>query len=324
MRSTTVTAVIIALIIGLWLASGQLGKEDAPPLESLADQRVEQAAKLEDLAPTRVRAQVIQATAKTRQVRVRGRTENKRTVDVRSEITGRVVRRPVERGDRVSAGDLLCQISIDDRQATLAEARASAAEAEQRYQSNLELKTKGFINELEVKQAEAGLAAAQAAVTRSELNLARTRIKAPFDGVVEATAMEIGDVASAGSICATVVDLDPMLLVGQVSERDVLNLEVGATVDGRVATGSTVTGPITFIGAQADAATRTYRVEVEIDNADGALRSGAAPVDRAVGAAEAGERIGLAASGHGLPSPARAPGPTRATAATCTTARTPR
>ena len=274
MRSTTITAIIIALLIGLWLASGQLGKDPAAPLESLADQRTEQAAKIEDLAPTRVRAEVIRATDKTRQVRVRGRTENKRTVDVRAEITGRILERPVERGDQVAQGDLLCRVSIDDRQAALTEAQAAVAEAEQRYESSLELKTKGFINELEVKQAEAGLASARAAVTRSRLNLARTRIRAPFDGFVEATAMEVGDYASPGSVCATIVDLNPMLLVGQVSEKDVMALNLGTETEGRIATGLAVRGPITFIGAQADDATRTYRVEVEVENANGALRSG--------------------------------------------------
>ncbi|MEM1434192.1 MAG: efflux RND transporter periplasmic adaptor subunit [Pseudomonadota bacterium] len=274
MRSTTLTAVVIAVLIVVWLLSGQLNRPEDTPLTSLADQREAQAAKIEDLAPTRVRARLSQAVEKTREIRVRGRTENKRTVAVAAEITGRVVERPVERGDVVEAGDLLCRISVDDRQAALDEARAGVKEAKQQYESNVELQTKGFINELAVAQAEARLSSAQATLIRSELNLERTRIRAPFAGVVETVGMEVGDYAAPGSSCATVVDLTPMLLVGQVPEREVMQLATGQTAAGAIATGRRVEGPITFIGAQADPATRTYTVEVEIANDDNALRSG--------------------------------------------------
>lgn len=274
MRTTTITAVVIAALIALWLFSGQLNRPEDAPLTSLADQREAQAAKLEDLAPTRVRARVSQATAKTRDIRLRGRTENKRTVAVASEITGRVVERPVDRGDQVARGDLLCRISVDDRQAALQEARAALKEAQQQFDSSVELQRKGFINELAVAQAEARLGSAQAALVRSELNLDRTSIRAPFDGVVETVGMEVGDYAAPGSSCATIVDLTPMLLVGQVPEREVMQITTGQLAQGEIATGRRVEGPITFIGAQADPATRTYAIEVEVANEDAALRSG--------------------------------------------------
>lgn len=66
-----------------------------------------------------------------------------------------------------------------------------------------------------------------------------------------------------------------MLLVGQVSERDVSRLAIGGTAVGVLASGETATGTISFIGHQADPATRTYRVEATVANADHRLLSGA-------------------------------------------------
>ena len=65
-----------------------------------------------------------------------------------------------------------------------------------------------------------------------------------------------------------------MLLVGRVSERDVYRFGIGAAANGRLANGAVVSGPVSFVGQQADPATRTYRVEVTVANPEYALRSG--------------------------------------------------
>ena len=274
MRSTYITAAIIALLIGLWLLSGQLGKPAQEAPKSLAERNREQAVLMEDNAPVRVRAEVINAVQRTQQVRVRGKTENKRTVEVRAEVAGRIVERPVERGDRVRKGELLCRLSIDDRQAGVAEARASLQQAQIEYQGSLELKAKGFQSDTAIAQARARLVGAEAQLTRRELDLARTQIRAPFDGLVEDVSQDVGDYVSPGAACSTVVDLDPMLLVGRVSEKDVQRLKLGSSAQGVLSDGSTVEGTVSFIGTQSDPATRTYAVEVEVANIQDTLRSG--------------------------------------------------
>ncbi len=205
---------------------------------------------------------------------MRGRTQNKRTVEVKAETSGRVVERPVERGTRVAEGDLLCRLSIEDRRAGLEEARAGLAQAQIEYDASLRLKEKGFQSETAIAQAKARLAATEAQVERRELDLARTQVRAPFPGVVEDVHLEVGDYVTPGNACVTMVDMDPMLLVGRVSERQVASLEPGQPISGKLADGRTVEGPITFIGQQADNATRTYAVQAEVPNPDLNLRSG--------------------------------------------------
>ena len=274
MRRTYITALAIAVTIGVWLLSGQLGTEDPPPKPTPAELAEQRAAMVQDRAPTRVRARVIHATPQFRHLRVRGRTENKRTVVVRAELTGTVVERSVERGTRVAAGDPLCRISVEDREADLGEALEVLDQVRLEYDGSLELQARGLLSETAVAQARARLAGAQAELKRSELEMARTRIEAPFDGIVEDVHQELGDYVTPGSPCATVVDLDPMLLVGRISEADVLRVHVGQEARGVLSDGRQVTGPIGFVGQKSDPATRTYRIEVPVPNPAYELRSG--------------------------------------------------
>lgn len=274
MRGTYITASIIALLIVLWLLSGAIGNDEEVTHPSLADAKRERAARAEDKAPARVRARVVQAVPQMQEVVLRGRTENKRTVEVKAETSGRIVERPVDRGSPVEDGDLLCRISMEDREAGLREARAALEQARIEHQASLRLKEQGFQSQTAIAQAAARLAATEAQVARRELDVQRTYVTAPFPAVVEDVHLEVGDYATAGGSCVTLVDMNPMLLVGQVSERQVSRLDVGQTVTGTLADGRQVEGAITFVGQKADPATRTYPVEVEVPNPDGALRSG--------------------------------------------------
>ena len=121
---------------------------------------------------------------------------------------------------------------------------------------------------------KARLAAARAQLERSATELAHTDIRAPFAGLVEDTEVEVGDYVQPGTACATVIDLDPMLLVGRVAERDVSKLSLGTIAKGILIDGTGVVGKLTFIGQQSDTATRTYPVEIQVPNPDFALRSG--------------------------------------------------
>lgn len=273
MRGTYITALIIAILIGAWLLSG-LESDGASEPPALAEANRQRVAQTLDTAPARVRARVIHAQPQLQQVVLRGRTENKRTVQVKSETAGRVIARPVERGSKVSSGDLLCRISEEDRPAGLEEARAALHQARIEHEASLKLQERGFQSETAIAQAAARLAAAQAQVERRAIDLERTFVRAPFAGVVEDVHLELGDYVTTGAPCTTIIAMNPMLLVGRVSERQVAGLRLDQTVTGVLSDGRQVQGPITFIGQQSDPATRTYPVEIEVPNPDYDLRSG--------------------------------------------------
>src|SRR3546814_9631469 len=90
------------------------------------------------------------------------------------------------------------------------------------------LSQKGFRAETQLAATEASLEAAEAAVKIAEVELSYTIIRAPFDGIVDLRLVELGDFVDRGDTIARLVDLDPMLIVTQVNERDVQSLTVGA------------------------------------------------------------------------------------------------
>jgi multidrug efflux system membrane fusion protein len=275
MRNTYITAALIGVAIVLWLLSGGVGKKEEPTTHpSLAEINNASQARDDDRAPQRVRAKVINASRQTQHVELRGKTQSKRIVQVSTELAGRITQRPVERGNFVTAGTLLCQLSLDDRQASLTESREAVNQARIEYQGSLQLKAKGFQSDTAIAQAKARLAAAEANLTRSKLDMQRISVRAPFDGVVEDVHQELGDFVSRGDPCVTLVDMDPMLMVGRVAERNVHLMRLGQRVTGLLSDGRSITGPITFIGQQSDVATRTYPVEVQFPNAGRQVRSG--------------------------------------------------
>jgi len=273
-RTTYITALIIAIVVTAWLVSGQINQPEKVKPASLAVQNSQLSAAQADEALTRVRAEVIYAQIRTAKVMVRGQTQNKRTVTVKAETRSKIVSRPVERGDRVAKGDLLCKLAVEDRWAALLEAKAGLSSAQINFEGSTKLQKRGLQSETAVASRKADLARAEATLSRAQLEMARTEIRAPFAGLIENTYAETGDYLQPGAACITLIDLDPMLLVGQVAERNVNKLSLGAVARGVLADGKTVEGNITFIGSKSNERTRTYAIEVAIPNADYAIKSG--------------------------------------------------
>ena len=221
-----------------------------------------------------VRVASISAQNYQERVRVRGQTKAFRHVDVRAEVPGRVVATPVARGARVEAGDLLCEIAVDTRAADLQEARSRQEEAQMEYNGALDLQERGLQSRVGIAQFKAALDASTAAVTRAELNLNRTRITAPFAGIMETRAVEVGNLMDMGGTCASLLDDSPMLLIGQVPETDVGKLTLGAPVTATLLSGETVEGKLTYVSRAADTSARSYGIEVEINSGYDSIRQG--------------------------------------------------
>lgn len=270
MRKSYLIAACMTAGMALWLASGSLMGEhaEATPAPDTAGE-----------APARlpaVRVRKIEATSYSSTVIVRGRTEAPRIVSLRAEVSGQVGEILVQRGAFVKAGEVICRLSVRDRQAALVEAQAELRQREVEYNAAAKLQDSGYGTRTKFAEAQANLDAARSKVKRMTLELADTEIKAPFDGVIEDTPVKEGDVMGPGSdaACAIIVDINPMLIVGQVAEREVDEIAPGSQAEARLITGQTVTGKVRFVGSNADPQTRTFRIEVEVANADGALKSG--------------------------------------------------
>ncbi|MGR3466550.1 MAG: efflux RND transporter periplasmic adaptor subunit, partial [Shimia sp.] len=120
----------------------------------------------------------------------------------------------------------------------------------------------------------AGIESAAAAVAAAEREIERLDITAPFGGLLESDTAELGTLLQPGALCATIIQLDPIKLVGFVPEVSVDRIELGALAGARLITGREVQGRVTFLSRSADELTRTFRVEVSVPNPDLAIRDG--------------------------------------------------
>jgi membrane fusion protein, multidrug efflux system len=280
MRRSTLIAVLLAVAVAGWLASPHLGLdrwlqrnagngEPAAPAAQAASDTATSAQRL-----TAVRTRLSTAEPMAREVVLNGRTEANRTVRVAAETAARVVELPRRKGERVEAGDLIARLDQRDREASLADARATLAQRELDYEAARRLGERGFQADTRVAEARAALESARYQLRRAEVELAHTEIVAPFDGVLEALPVELGSFVDIGETLAEIVDLDPILVVTDVPEARVQALEAGDAAEIRLVDGSRHEGRVRFVARQANERTRTFRVEVAVANPDASIPAG--------------------------------------------------
>lgn len=184
---------------------------------------------------------------------------------------------------------------VPEAQATVVEASARVREAEINVNVARRLSEDGFASETrlisaeaaleaanagvqrassQVISAQAGIEGAQATVAADQRAIERLNITAPFAGLLESDTSELGSLMQPGAPCATIIQLDPIKLVGFVPEASVSQITVGAMAGARLTTGQEVVGQVTFLSRSADEQTRTFRVEVRVPNADQLIGDG--------------------------------------------------
>lgn len=282
--SSILLAALIASGVAFWLAgpdilrAGGLEPEGAEPAPAAA--AAEDATPAPTGAPARTQRAVSvlvlrsQAQSLPNTLVMRGVTEAARKVDVKAQTGGLVISEPLRKGAAVAQGDPLCRIEPGQRPAQLTEAKAMVAKAEAEAEGSARLRRRGFSSGQEVATDAAALEAARASIAQIELDIARTVIAAPFDGVLESDAAEIGSLLQSGDVCATIIALDPIKVVAYAPERSVDQVRPGLRGAARLLSGRDLPVEVSFVARAADPDTRTFLVETTAPNPDGAIRDG--------------------------------------------------
>lgn len=222
----------------------------------------------------RVRTELFTAAQMPVVVALRGQTQANLKVTVRAETTGVLLERHVEKGARVTKGDVLCSLDQGTRGATVTQAQAALKRASSDLAANVALRKDGLATRNSGIALESSVAAAKTALQQAEFAITQTIVRAGSDGIVQAPMAEVGDMISAGGVCVTLVQLNPMKFVGDVSERKVALLKTGMPAQIKTVTGQEIIGRVKYIANVANQATRSFEVEIEFDNSDGLVRDG--------------------------------------------------
>ncbi|MCH8072156.1 MAG: efflux RND transporter periplasmic adaptor subunit [Proteobacteria bacterium] len=261
------TSAGITIAIALWLASGHIGG-GTKSYDSEQNPNVASAPR------TSVRVRHQTAVEVTRNITVNGRTAPARIVELNAETDGRVVSIGVERGDRFDAGDVIVNLDQRDRRARLLQAEATVKQRELEFEARAKLMGNSYVSEAQLQEAKALLEAANTELTRARLDVDYMVIRAPFDGALQDRQVEVGDFVKRGDPIATIVDDRTLVVSASIAEYEAHFVRKGSPGTAKLATGQTVSGTIRYIAPVATEATRTFDVELEIDNADGLLRAG--------------------------------------------------
>lgn len=251
-------AIGATIILSLWMLSGTDSQESVATKAPVTEK--------EELFAVQVER--YHASTITPELVIHGETAPSRHVSLTSEVTGKVIRLHAREGDAVKAGQVIIEIDAQDKPQQLAQARALLKQRKMEHKANKTLIGKGLQNETRLAESESMLAAARAQIKALEIQLAATKVKAPFDGILENRRVELGTYLHNGDPIIEVLDYNPFLIKGFVAEKDLALIQTGSQAKGVTLDGIEHLGKIRYVSSQSSKASRTFAVELEIPNPD--------------------------------------------------------
>jgi multidrug efflux system membrane fusion protein len=271
MKASRVTAVGLVAAATLWIASGHL-----MPHDSGEGQAAIRPGEVKSQPAFRVSVATAGVVQHTPMLSLSGRTEADRKVTITARTGGVLTELRVKRGQHVEKGEVIAVLSDEAREAQVAQAEALVEQRKAELEAKRTLIQSGALPKLDLVNLETQYKTAQAALATARAERDRGLVRAPWAGVITDVPAEVGGAAfsMAGKEIATLVALDPMLAVVEVSERKLAGIKAGEKAEVRLITGQTVNGRVRYVAKSASPTTRTYRVEVVMDNPDGKIPDG--------------------------------------------------
>ena len=221
-------------------------------------------------------------------------------VDIVARVPGFIEQRQFTEGQQVKKGDLLFRIeqatykaAVEQTRAAVARAKATEVNAKLQLERGKELVRNSNISQATLDQraadqeaAQAGVLEAQAQLAQAEINLGYTEISSPIDGRIGLATFTVGNLVqpSSGRL-ATIVSQDPIYVIFQVSQRNILEYRrrvaesdsnTHVTVHIKLPDGSSYPHPglSNFLDVQVDPTTDTVAVRAQVPNPAGLLTAG--------------------------------------------------
>ncbi|MBX2882816.1 MAG: efflux RND transporter periplasmic adaptor subunit [Granulosicoccus sp.] len=258
MNKSYFAAGIMVTILAIWMLSGLIFPSSP---DASTDNDADSTTELMKVQVARVNPEML-----TRELTLQGQLEPLRHLQIRSGTEGKVQKLHVKKGARVAAGDPLITLAMEGRESLLREAEARVTTAVSEEKAAKKLRKQGLQSQLQLETSQANLATARANLDAIKRDIEDTSITAPFDGVINALPIDIGEQIDKGTMLAEIIDDNTLIASASVAQKNMSQLSVGQSVNAILITGESLPGSITFVSAIADSSTRSFRVEAEIDN----------------------------------------------------------
>ena len=241
------SAGIFLFFASIWMISGFFVEKEIPTKQVVIEE-------------TTVRVMKQSAQPFARNIILKGSAEADKNVQLRAETSGQVIGLPVAQGQFVKKGSPICQIFVGDKDEV-------AKEASLNYETAKKLFDEGLYSNSQLQSAKARY-------ERAFQDLDFASVKAPFDGIVDRIDLDVGDFLPRQGVCATVLDLNPILISAEVSENDMSEISLGSSAKVELNNGKVFEGNVKFISSSANPVTRTFRVEISVPNPESEIKDG--------------------------------------------------
>jgi membrane fusion protein, multidrug efflux system len=266
---------IIPLVVLALLAAGVYGWRQRGSSPSPANAAAPAAVNTQATAVA-VEAEPVTVGPLAQEVTAVGALRANESVVLRPEIAGRVARISLEEGAPVRRGQQLLVLDDAVYRAELAQAEANLDRSRRLRDSGSKLFADNYISSTEMDALQTAVKVDEAAVALARARLEKTRITAPFDGVLGLRRVSVGDYLNPGQDIANLEDITPIKLDFRVPETYLAVLRTGQALSVRVDAfpDQVFTGQVVAIDPRVTAEDRSIAIRGELPNADARLRPG--------------------------------------------------
>jgi membrane fusion protein (multidrug efflux system) len=226
--------------------------------------------------PQPVEAAKAESTKSAGDVRAIGSLNSDESVQIASEIAGRIIELPLREGETVKEGDILVKLDEALVQAELADATARYEFAKTNQQRAQTLARSGNVTERARDEANTNEATSLAAVELAKTRLSKHVIRAPFSGTVGLRVVSPGAYIGIGTPIVNVEKIDTLKVDFKLPELYLADIKTGQTIEVTVDAlpGKIFTGAIYAINPHVDVNGRSLSIRARLANSDGVLRPG--------------------------------------------------
>jgi len=222
---------------------------------------------------TRVETLILEPTSFTDVIELTGSVEALDDATLSSQTSG-TVEMLWDRGTRVQKGEIVAKIDAEEAKAAVERAEAQYALAQDQFERQQPLYRDSVISALEFEQVRSERNQARAALSQARTRFENTRVRAPFAGTIEERFIEVGEQAAPGMKVARLVNTRRVKVTAGVPGRYANDIRKGTPVqlDFRRYNAGVQTAEATFVGNAIDPESRTFPIEVTVQNEDGRLK----------------------------------------------------
>ncbi|MCR9189467.1 MAG: efflux RND transporter periplasmic adaptor subunit [Alteromonadaceae bacterium] len=249
--------IVIALVI--WMATGEVkvASDEAPERQDSGDDQL-----------TTVQVETLSARLHEPGLMLQGQLEPWSSVMLSAQVPGRVESLAVGLGEQVREGQTLLTIADEGRSAAVLRWQSRVRKLEADLAAARRLRASNLAAESEVLALESELAAANAELTSARQAISHLTPEAPFDGIINRKSVDTGDLVQVGSPLFQLVRVDRLKATAQIPQQSVGDVATGQAVRVDLLDGSRLSGIVTFVASAASPETRSFAVEIAVENPD--------------------------------------------------------